>query len=79
MRQFLFGGLRWASVLVALAAFQAQAEPLIVEHVTLIDGTGRAPQTDMTVVIDRERFQSVGPSALNAQTAGQRVDGRGKF
>jgi len=81
MRELLFGGLRWGAVLVAFTAgvFQAQAEALIVEHVTLIDGTGRAPQTDMTVVIDKQRFQSVGPSALAVQAGGRRIDGRGKF
>ena len=30
----------------------ASAEAWVIEHVTLIDGTGHAPQADMTVIVD---------------------------
>ena len=77
MKQFFCSGLVFAAL--ALGALRVHAEPLIFEHVTLIDGTGRAPQADMTVVIEGHRFQSVAPSALDQQISGRRVDGRGKF
>src|SRR5580658_5194089 len=62
-----------------LFAFGAQAEPIIIDHTTLIDGTGRAPRQDMSVVIDGGRFTVVGPSILAQGLPGRRIDGRGKF
>jgi len=63
----------------ALFAAAAQAEPIIIDHTTLIDGTGRAPRQDMSVVIDGGRFTVVGPSILARGLPGRRIDGRGKF
>jgi imidazolonepropionase-like amidohydrolase len=40
------------------------------EHVTVIDGTGAAPQTDQTIVIANGRIQSVSPSASASVPAG---------
>jgi imidazolonepropionase-like amidohydrolase len=57
----------------------AQAEPIIVDHVTLIDGTGRAPKHDMSVVIDGGKFTLVGPSILAQGLPGRRIDGHGKY
>jgi imidazolonepropionase-like amidohydrolase len=74
--KLLFGNLALAAFVVALAA---RAETLTIEHVTLIDGTGRPAQADMTVVIDDHRFQSVTPSAMHQATPGRTIDGRGKF
>lgn len=69
--------------LVLLCAFESFAGPpvtLVLEHVTLIDGTGRAPQSDQTVVIVGGRIAAVGPaeSARFEKTA-QVVDARGKY
>jgi hypothetical protein len=73
----------WIGALLALtppgvAQVRAETpESLTVEHVTLIDGSGRAPQPEMTVVIDGGRFQKVIPSALAKVVPGHRIDGRG--
>jgi imidazolonepropionase-like amidohydrolase len=56
----------------------ALAEAWAIEHVTLIDGTGHAPQADMTVTVDGDKIASVGPSAL-AKPKGKVIDGRGKY
>ncbi|HEV8253560.1 MAG TPA: amidohydrolase family protein [Vicinamibacteria bacterium] len=49
-------------------------------HVTVIDGTGRPPQPDMTVIVRDGRIAAVGPSARTAPPPGARVvDGRGRF
>ncbi|HLZ73781.1 amidohydrolase family protein [Phenylobacterium sp.] len=56
----------------------ALAETWAIEHVTLIDGTGHAPQADMTVTVDGDRIASVGPSAL-AKSKGKVIDGHGKY
>jgi imidazolonepropionase-like amidohydrolase len=73
------------SILLALAAFGflfaegAQAEPIIIDHTTLIDGRGHAPRQDMSVVVDGGQFTVVGPSILAQGLPGRRIDGRGKF
>jgi imidazolonepropionase-like amidohydrolase len=57
----------------------AVAEPTIIDHVTLIDGTGRPPRQDESVVVENGRFQLVGPSVLAQGLPGRRIDGRGKY
>jgi imidazolonepropionase-like amidohydrolase len=57
----------------------AAAEAWAIEHVTLIDGTGHAPQADMTVSVDGERITAVTPSALVRSPKGHVIDGRGKY
>ncbi|MFI4966889.1 MAG: amidohydrolase family protein [Caulobacterales bacterium] len=57
----------------------AAAEAWAIEHVTLIDGTGHAPQADMTVSVDGERITAVTPSALARSPKGHVIDGRGKY
>ena len=57
----------------------ALAEAWAIEHVTLIDGTGHAPQTDMTVTVDGDRITGVIPSALAKSPKGKVIDGRGKY
>jgi len=63
----------------ALLAGTASAEPIVIDHVTLIDGTGRSPRPDMAVVVDHGRFTLVGPSILAQSVAGKRIDGRGRY
>lgn len=57
----------------------ARAEGYAIEHVTLIDGTGRAPQRDMTVEVAGDRIAAVTPSALDPHPKGVRIDGRGRY
>jgi len=53
---------------------------LAVRGATLIDGTGRVPPPDATVVIEGERLVAVGPSATTPIPPGvQTIDGPGKF
>jgi imidazolonepropionase-like amidohydrolase len=60
-------------------AAAALADAYAIEHVTLIDGTGRDPQRDMTVTVDADRIVDVSPSIMVPQPKGRRIDGRGKF
>jgi imidazolonepropionase-like amidohydrolase len=56
----------------------APLRPLVIEHVTLIDGTGAAAKPDVSVIIDNGRFVGIGASEkppANAET----IDGTGKF
>jgi imidazolonepropionase-like amidohydrolase len=69
-------------VLVALLLvplFASAAERLIIDHVTVIEGTGRAPQPDMAVVVDGARIAAVTPSQLAGAEPGRRIDARGKY
>ena len=63
----------------ALAPVSVRAEAWAIEHVTLIDGTGHAPQSEMTVAVDGDRIVSVTPSAIAPSPKGRRIDGRGKY
>ncbi len=66
--------------LLALAsAAGAQDRPLVIEGVTLIDGTGRPAQSGVTIVIEDGRFRSVTTQKVVSPAGAQRVDGTGKF
>ena len=67
-----------AALALSLAG-AAAAEPIIIDHVTLIDGTGRPPRADMAVAMDGGRFTLVGPSILAQGLAGRRIDGHGRY
>jgi imidazolonepropionase-like amidohydrolase len=67
-----------ACAILAMTA-PAHADTYAIEHVTLIDGAGHAPQRDMTVTVDGERIVGVTPSALAKDMKGARIDGRGKY
>lgn len=63
----------------SLPATSAFAEPVIIDHVTVIDGKGRPPKSDYAVVIEGEKFKQVGPSVLARSMTGRRIDGRGRY
>jgi len=71
-----------AFVLGSLISTSAAAavEPLAFEHVTVIDGTGRAPQAAMTVVTSGGRISAVGPDGtVEVPRAARRIDASGQF
>lgn len=54
-------------------------EVVVFEHVTVVDGTGTAPQHDMTVVVIDGRIDSISKSAeTQVEGRGHRIDGTGK-
>ena len=69
---------------MALAAFPAGAAPLpqpplTITNVTVIDGTGAAPQPGMTVQVANGRITSVGPSSGRGAHGRSVIDGRGRY
>jgi len=74
-QQFLLAAMVAA---LLLADSLARADTVVIEHVTLIDGT-HAPQADMTVAVDGKRIATVTPAALAHGLQGRRIDGRGKY
>jgi imidazolonepropionase-like amidohydrolase len=65
--------------LAAFAGLPAQAQTLVIQGGTLIDGTGRPPIDNAVIVIEGDRFKAVGRSAEVAIPQGaQVIDARGK-
>jgi imidazolonepropionase-like amidohydrolase len=67
-----------AVIVLWLAAGAARADGVVIDHVTLIDGT-HAPQGDMTVAVDGERIAAVTPTALARGLKGRHIDARGRY
>lgn len=65
----------WLAFIFAIPALEAQAT-LAIEHVTLIDGTGRPAKPDACVVLQADRIAKVGSCPVPAT---KHMDGRGKF
>ena len=56
--------------LLSLAA-SAAAQVTILNHATVIDGTGSSPQNDVTIVMENGRIRDIGPSS-KVSTASRR-------
>jgi imidazolonepropionase-like amidohydrolase len=57
-----------------------QYSVLAITHVTLIDATGSAPQSDMSVLLADRRINTIGPSsAISIPRGAQILDATGKF
>ena len=75
----------YAKLLVVLAAAVlfgtgASAQVTVLSHATLIDGTGAAPRSDITIVMEHGRIGDMGPSdALAAPADATVVDLTGRF
>lgn len=65
---------------VAMLSFtlQLRAQTLAITGATVLDGTGRAPMSDATVLIRDGRIAAVG-QGVTVPSGATRLDGRGKF
>lgn len=71
---------RTALLALFLSASRAVAQTLAITGGTVIDGSGRAPIPDATVLIRDGRVAAVGPARdVNVPAGTTRVDARGKF
>ncbi|AJP72676.1 amidohydrolase [Sphingomonas hengshuiensis] len=69
-----------AAVAMGIVGGAARAQTEVLDHFTLIDGTGRAPAADQALVLRDGRIAWVGPSAkLKAPRGAPVTDLRGKF
>lgn len=59
--------------LLLLSALALSAQTLVLDHVTLIDGSGAAPISDAAVVIRGQKVQAIGPSASVKKPDGAEV------
>jgi imidazolonepropionase-like amidohydrolase len=65
---------------LSLLAEQAWAAAIVIQNVTVIDGTGAAPKHEMTIVIENGRFGVIGAAAqTKAPPDSEILDGAGKF
>jgi imidazolonepropionase-like amidohydrolase len=68
-----------AATVLFLAASAAHAASLLIENVTLIDGTGKQPQKNAWVHVEDDRIQAVGAGPGSRPSATRTIDGRGKY
>src|SRR5579862_849550 len=66
-------------LLFAFAVAARAQTPLLFEHVTLIDGAGRAAKADSCVVTAAGKIDRVGPCPMQAPAGARTIDGRAKF
>jgi imidazolonepropionase-like amidohydrolase len=72
--------LAWSSCGSSAQAQQADAKPLAITHVTVIDATNAAPQPGMTVIINGNRITALGKSNhVRIPQGAQVIDATGKF
>jgi imidazolonepropionase-like amidohydrolase len=75
--------LRVVPTLVLATAFNcgpaALASTLLIENVTLIDGTGRPPIAAASVLVDGDRIRLISRQPIDAPAKTQRIDGTGKY
>ncbi len=57
----------------------AFADTLLIENVTLIDGTGRPPVAGASVLIEEDRIRLISRDSISAPENTRRIDGAGKF
>ena len=68
------------SLAALLFAASAPAQVTVLTHATVIDGSGAAPQKDVTIVMENGRIRDMGPSSKIPVPAGATVlDLTGKF
>ena len=76
----LEGRLDKAAALLLWCAGSLYGEVKVLEDFTLIDGTGRPPETHVSMIIDNGRIRSVGPaSQIRIPAGAERINLAGKF
>ena len=63
--------------LLVAVPLSAQQQALVIEQVTLIDGTGGPPVANATVVIEGNRVKEVGTGKVDVPRGTRRIDGNG--
>jgi imidazolonepropionase-like amidohydrolase len=66
-------------ILSALSSLSTSAQSLLIENVTLIDGTGAAPVAGASVLVEDGRFAMILAGPLSRPAGVPVVDGTGKF
>ncbi len=67
------------AILTLASAFAAAADTLLIENVTLIDGTGRPPVAGASVLIDGDRIKRISRNPIETSARTRRIDGTGQY
>ena len=63
-----------------LFAASVRAQPAVLTHATVLDGTGAVPQKDVSIILENGRIREMGPTSKVPVPAGAMVvDLTGKF
>ena len=65
--------------LAVICPEDAAGQGLLIEEVTLIDGTGRPPVVGAYVLVEGDRISTVSREPLDAPAGTTRIDGRGRY
>lgn len=68
-----------SAVFLLLATSASHSASLLIENVTLIDGTGKPPQPNSWVHIDGDRISATGAKGIRPPSANRTIDGSGKY
>ena len=69
---------RFGLALIAAAGVHAQST-ILIEHVTLIDGTGRAAARNSCVLVQADKIARVSACPAPAPEPARHINGQGKF
>lgn len=69
----------FCTVVLLIATSPSGGASLLIENVTLIDGTGKQPKENAWVHVDGERITAVGERGIQPPSAGKTIDGSGKY
>jgi len=72
-------GLLWSGLPPAAPVAPQAASSLAIRGVTLVDGTGRAPVANVTIVVEGNRIAQVTTGAVTPPAGAQIIEGRGRF
>ena len=64
---------------ISLPVLAGQESGLLIENVTLIDGTGKPPQAGTSVLVQGNRIELVRDRAIQAPSGARRIDSTGKY
>lgn len=80
MNKRIFRRLAACACVMALAvSAPALAEDIVIDNVTLVDGTGQPKQAAMSIGVDNGRITFVTPTAVAPRVAGRHIDGTGQY
>ncbi len=84
MVRYVLFPIRLCGFLIAVTSMvtdppRVAGQGLLIEEVTLVDGTGRSPMMGAYVLVEGDRISAVSREPLDAPVGTTRIDGRGRY
>jgi imidazolonepropionase-like amidohydrolase len=67
------------ALLLVGASAEGQETALVIEGVTVVDGTGKPPVANLSIVVEGNRISRVAPGRVEAPAGARRINGAGKW